>query len=172
VLVVTGALRVYYVSAKGKEATLYQVEPGGTCILALTAAFNDEPYPAWVQAGREGATFVRIPNRVFRDFFDRHRAFREFVFSVLSSRILELMRALEEQGSASLEQRLARYLLRRANADGAVRMSQSGIAAELGTAREVVFRALRALSQRGLIRTSRMQVSIRDAVRLTRLADA
>ena len=170
-LVVVGLLRVYYVSAKGTEATLYDVEPGGTCILALTAAFNDEPYPAWVQAGPEGATYVRIPNAAFRELFDRHGAFREFVFTVLSSRVLELMRTLEERGSANLEQRVARYLLRRSQADGRVRVSQTGIAAELGTAREVVFRVLRSLAERGLIQTGRLQVTIVDRAGLLRLTE-
>jgi CRP/FNR family transcriptional regulator len=168
-LVVSGLLRVYYISPKGTEATLYDVEPGGTCVLALTAAFNDEPYPAWVQAGPDGAAFVRIPNRLFRSLFERHPAFRQFVFTVLSSRILDLMRTLEERGSANVEQRVARYLLRRAGADGCARLSQTGIAAELGTAREVVFRALRSLVRRGLIRTTRMQVNVVDRAGLTRL---
>jgi CRP/FNR family transcriptional regulator, anaerobic regulatory protein len=170
VLVVAGLLRVYYVSSKGAEATLYNVEPGGTCILALASAFNDEPYPAWVQAGPEGASFIRIPNASFRQLFDRHGAFREFVFTVLSGRILELMRTLEERGSRSIEQRLARYLVRRAR-DGTARITQTAIAAELGTAREVVFRALRSLAAQGLIETGRRQVSIVDRRGLLRLAE-
>lgn len=168
-LVVSGLLRVYYISPKGTEATLYDVEPGGTCILALTAAFNDEPYPAWVQAGPEGASYVRIPNPVFRAFFEDHAPFRQFVFTVLSSRILELMRTLEERGTASIEQRVARYVLRRSGVDDCARVSQTAIAAELGTAREVVFRALRSLAARGLIRTSRAQVKIVDRTGLTRV---
>src|SRR5215470_11853483 len=63
-LVVGGALRVYYVSSEGREATLYDVEPGGTCVLALTSTFGREPYPAWVDAGAEGVAYVRLPGAV------------------------------------------------------------------------------------------------------------
>lgn len=38
---------------------------------------------------------------------------------------------------------------------GVVGASQQSIAAELGTAREVVFRALRSLAQQGLVQTGR-----------------
>jgi CRP/FNR family transcriptional regulator len=159
-LVVGGALRVYYVSAAGREATLYHVEAGGTCVLALASTFAGEPYPAWVQAGPSGAEVVRVPSAVFHRLFDQEGGFREFVLRALSARIFELMCTLEETGSVAVERRVARYLLRRRQPDGCVRASQIGIASELGTAREVVYRALRALSSKGLIETARMRIRI------------
>jgi CRP/FNR family transcriptional regulator len=170
-LVVAGSLRVYYVTAEGREATLYDVEAGGTCILALTSTFSGAPYPAWVQAGRGGGSFVKVPNGTFRRLFDGEAAFREFIFGVLSVRIFGLMQALEEAGSARLEQRIARYLVRQAGPDDTIRVSQSGVASELGTAREVVFRVLRSLVARRLIETSRMCIRIVDLRGLRRVAD-
>jgi CRP/FNR family transcriptional regulator len=161
-LVVGGALRVFYVSAAGREATLYHVEAGGTCVLALTSTFAGEPYPAWVQAGPSGAEVVRVPSAVFARLFDGEASFRQFVLRALSARIFELMCALEELGSVMVERRVARYLLRARQPDGDVRASQIGIASELGTAREVVQRALRALSSRRLIETGRARVRIVD----------
>lgn len=161
-LVTAGSLRVFYISDDGREATLYRVEPGGTCVLSLTATFNDEPYPAWVDAGLTGASFVRVPNTIFHGLIDRDAAFRRFAFAALSGRVLDLMRTLEELGSARIEQRLARYLLAQHASDNCVRTTQSGIASELGTAREVVFRALRSLEQRRLVDTGRMRVRILD----------
>ena len=169
-LVVGGALRVFYVSAAGREATLYHVEPGGTCVLALTSTFAGEPYPAWVEAGPSGGDVVRVPPALFQRLFDREAAFREFVLAALSARIFELMCALEEAGSVIVERRVARYLLKRRELDGSVRVSQIGIASELGTAREVVYRALRALSARRLIETGRMRIRILDDSGLTAAA--
>ncbi|MDB4986818.1 MAG: cAMP-binding protein, partial [Myxococcaceae bacterium] len=161
-LVVRGSLRVHYISARGRDATLYRVEPGGTCILALTSALSAQPYPAWVEAGEEGAAFVRVPNPYFRALLDREAAFREFVFAVLSGRIFELMLTLEEAGSEQLVQRIAKYLVRQTSDDGSVRRSQAGIASDLGTAREVVSRALRLLLARGIITTGRTCITILD----------
>lgn len=169
-LVIGGSLRVYYITAEGREATLYHVEPGSACILALASAFNEEPYPAWVEAGPGGGAFVRIPRDAFRRVLDAEPALRDYVFGVLSGRIFELMRTLEEAGSALIEQRVARYLIRRAGSDGVVRATQVGIASELGTAREVVFRSLRALSTRGLVETGRARVTVLDLPRLRSLA--
>jgi CRP/FNR family transcriptional regulator, anaerobic regulatory protein len=81
------------------------------------------------------------------------------------------MQILEETGSAQIEQRVARLLLRQADATGLVRTSQRQIAAELGTAREVVFRALRSLSARGLVETGRLKIRVIDALGLRRAGD-
>lgn len=170
-LVTAGSLRVFYISDEGREATLYRVEPGGTCVLSVMATVNDEPYPAWVDAGLTGASFVRVPNAMFHGLVDRDAAFRRFAFASLSGRVLDLMRTLEELGSARIEQRVARYLLAQRASDNCVRVTQSGIASELGTAREVVFRALRSLEQRRLVETGRRRVQILDRRGLEGLAD-
>jgi len=98
--------------------------------------------------------------------------FRDFVFGVLSGRVVELMQTLEEAGSTQLEQRVAHYLIRRMGPDGTLRMTQIGIASDLGTAREVVSRALRSLAGRGLVSTSRSRVSVTDQVTLRAFAGA
>lgn len=46
--VLEGRLRVFSLLPSGKEATLYAVRPGETCVLALNSLFNDLLYPAWV----------------------------------------------------------------------------------------------------------------------------
>jgi len=169
-LIVEGALRVYYITPEGREATLYRVLPGEACILALTATLREEPYPAWVDAGPEGASFVRVPTALFHRLFDREPEFRSFVLGALSSRVLDLMRVLEETGSARVEQRVARLLQARADAEGVIAIRQTQIAAELGTAREVVFRALRSLASSGLIEKTRGRVRVIDADGLRRVA--
>lgn len=171
-LVVAGELRVYYMTADGREATLYRVEPGGTCVLALTSTFNDEPYPAWVEAGQQGSTYARISSAALHRLIETQSAFRSFVFSAMSGRIFELMVTLEEAGTAQVEERVARYLSRRCEQSGScdVQVTQARIASELGTAREVVFRALRSLVRRQLLETGRMRIRVLDLAGLRRIA--
>jgi len=169
-LVTKGLLRVYYLTPGGQEATLYRVEQGGSCVLAITSTIGREPYPAWVESGPEGASFVCIPAAVVRRLLETEAAFRDFVFGVLSGRVFEVMQALEEAGSLRIEQRVAHFLLQRAGPDGSVRATQAAIASELGTAREVVFRALRALGERRLVQTGRMRVRVLDAAGLRRVS--
>jgi CRP/FNR family transcriptional regulator len=154
-LVTGGALRVFHLAPDGREATLYWVEPGQTCILALTAAFRREPYPAWVETDASPVSYVLVPHQKLRAILAAEEAVREFVFEALSGRVFELMSTLAETAVLRVEARVAALLLRRAESDGTVHMTQARIAAHLGTAREVVFRALRALEARGLVETRR-----------------
>jgi len=165
-LVSQGVLRVYHISAEGREVTLYRVEPGQTCILALTAAYRREPYPAWVESGPAGARFVVVPHAQLHALLAAEEALRAFVFEALSGRVFELMARLAEASVERVEARLVALLLRRADAAGTVVMTQAQLAAELGTAREVVFRALRELAQARLVRTGRGHVQVLERARL------
>ena len=169
-LVLKGVLRVYYITDEGREATLYRVEAGGACVLALTSTLLDQPYPAWVEAGAAGGTVVRVTSAVFQRLMATEPAFRTFVLNAMASRIFELMRTLEEVTTSTMVRRVAAYLVRNAGDLGEVAITQTRLAVELGTAREVVFRALRALATQGLIATQRGRVRVVDARGLARCA--
>lgn len=169
-LVEQGALRVYYVSAEGREGTLYWVEPGQSCILALNCMFSRLAYPAWVES--EGETRVTIvPGDVYRRLFASEPAVQSFTFEVLSGRLFELMGLIEETASQGLEARVAAFLIRRAKGGTAVAVTQDQIARHLATSREVVSRVLRGLAARRLIATAQGRITIVDPPALRALAE-
>jgi CRP/FNR family transcriptional regulator len=114
-----------------------------------------------VETDRDPVSYVLVPHEMLRVILGAEESVRAFVFEALSGRVFELMSTLAETAVLRVEARVAALLLRRADRAGAVRMTQARIAAHLGTAREVVFRALRALEARGLIETQRGVVQIR-----------
>jgi CRP/FNR family transcriptional regulator len=169
-LVEKGALRVYYVSAEGREGTLYWVEPGQSCVLALNCMFSGLAYPAWVQS--EGETEVAIiPGDVYRRLFAAEAAVQSFTFDTLSGRLFELMQLIEETASQGLEARLAAFLLRRSKGEDSIAVTQEQIARHLATSREVVSRVLRGLVARRLIETSQGHIVLIDAAALRRLGE-
>ncbi len=169
-LVEKGALRVYYVSAEGREGTLYWVEPGQSCILALNCMFSRLAYPAWVES--EGATEVTIvPGDVYRRLFATEPAVQSFTFDVLSGRLFELMALIEETASQGLEARVAAFLIRRAKGGLVIAVTQDQIARHLATSREVVSRVLRGLVARHLIATTQGRITIVDSPGLRGLAE-
>lgn len=170
-VVLEGRLRVYAVSRAGVEATLYSLAPGETCVLALNCVFNDLLYPAWVQA-EAGARVAVIPGSVYRLLFEREATIRNLTVQALSGAVFRLMEELEALHACTLEQRLAAFLLRRATSSGVLRMTQQEIASQLGTTREVVARALRALAVAGAVRTQRGAVTVLRATALSRAAGA
>ena len=169
-LVEKGALRVYYVSAEGREGTLYWVEPGQSCVLALNCMFSGLAYPAWVQS--EGETEVAIiPGDVYRRLFAAEAAVQSFTFDTLSGRLFELMQLMEETASQGLEARVAAFLLRRSKGEDSIAITQEQIARHLATSREVVSRVPRALVARRLIETSPGYIALTDPAALQRIAN-
>jgi CRP/FNR family transcriptional regulator, anaerobic regulatory protein len=168
-LVEEGALRVYYTSEDGREGTLYWVEPGQTCILALNSTFSRLAYPAWVES--DGDTrFAIVPGDVYRRLFAADPAVQRFTFETLSERLFELMALIEETASQGLEARVAAFLLRRAKGEERIALTQEQIARHLSTSREVVSRVLRGLSALGFVSPGHGQIVILDTEGLRRIA--
>lgn len=164
-VVVSGQLRVFTLSPDGTEATLYLINPGETCVLALNCLFNDLLYPAWVEAGTVTKVAV-IPGAEFRTLFECEPGIRNMTVQAFSTIVFRLMSELEEIHSSKLDRRLTRFLLLHASADGRVQMTQQEIASHLGTTREVIARILGQLASAGHIRTSRNLIVISDPQKL------
>lgn len=167
--VLDGRLRVFTYSATGKEATLYFLDPGETCILALNAMFNNLTYPAWV--GTEEDTVVAVvPGPVYRALFESEKAVQGLTVRTLSTLVFRLMGELESVHSQTLDQRLAAYLLGNASESGILQKTQAEIAGHVGTSREVVARLMSRFAASGWIGTARGEVRILDASGLAGLA--
>ena len=146
-LVEEGALRVYYTSEDGREGTLYWVEPGQSCILALNCTFSRLAYPAWVES--DGLVrFVIVPGDVYRKLFATDAAVQRFTFEALSGRRFELMALIEETASQGLVCSGCGFPVRRAKGEERLTLTQEQLARHLTTSREVVSRVLRGLFPR------------------------
>lgn len=160
-VVLDGRLRVFSIAPNGSEATLYFVDPGETCVLALNCLFSDLLYPAWVQA-ETTTTMAVIPGPVYRKLFETEPGIQNLTIHALSTLVYRLMAELEQVHSSNHRQRLAQFILSHAAADGTLRMTQQQIARHLGTTREVVARLVQEFVTRGFIKTRRGAVAIAD----------
>ena len=165
-LVEAGGLRIYNIDFRGKETTLYSVLPGESCLLALNCVFSDVLYPAWVSVESTPTSLLIIPPATYKRLHATEDAIRDFTFNVLSARLFDLMSTLEEVTSLDLDQRLASFLVRKANTNGEVFIHHHEIATHLGTAREVVSRLLARFRNHGLIETSRGCIRINSVKEL------
>jgi CRP/FNR family transcriptional regulator len=166
--VLTGRLRVFTTAPNGTEATLYFINPGETCVLALNCLFNDLLYPAWVAA--ETATSIAIvPGPVYRKLFDSEPVIRDLTIQALSTLVFRLMAELDQVHAHTHKTRLAQFILLHAGSNGSLRMTQQQVARHLGTTREVVARLLAGFVARGLLKTQRGSITIRDLFELRRV---
>lgn len=167
-VVLEGRLRVFTVTPGGTQATLYFIDPGDTCVLALNCLFNDLLYPAWVQAEQPTRVAV-IPGTVYRHLFESEPGVRNLTVQTLSTLVWRLMSELEQMHACTHRERLAQFVLSHASSDGSLLMTQQQLANHLGTTREVVARLMQDFVGRGLLRTGRGRIDIVDAAGLQRV---
>lgn len=167
-LVVTaGTVKVSTVTSTGRELLLYRVGEGETCVLTTACLLAGADYDA------EGVTesdveAIAIPKALFEDLMAMSPAFRSFVFSSYGVRLRDLIGLVQDVSQRQLDRRLARFLVDRAAAP--LTMTQQEIAAELGTAREVVSRLLKQFAADGLVQIERKSIVVAAPERLARLA--
>ena len=96
---------------------------------------------------------------------DEHPPLAHAITQNLARRVMHLMSLVEDLSLRSVVARLARHLVEQSTGDVVSRRSwstQSEIAAQLGTVPEVLNRALRSLTEEGLIQVERHQITVID----------
>jgi CRP/FNR family transcriptional regulator len=159
-LVVTrGVVKVFARSSEGREVVLYRVRAGEMCTLTTCCMLSHSKYPAEAVTETEVAA-IAMGVEPFERALNESGAFRQYVFSNFSARLADIMQRMEQLVLDSVQLRLARCLLRKADTDSMVHATHEQLALEIGTAREVVSRHLKGLEQEGLIGLKRGSITL------------
>lgn len=168
-IVTSGTVRVEQTNSAGRTVVLYRVETGDSCVLTTTCLLSGKPYSGYGYA--EGSVHaVAISADRFRDLLRSDARFQELVFQGFAARVGELTDVIDDLLEHRTDLRLARWLAGRGVTD--IRMTQQELAQELGTAREVVSRALKSFEKKGWIRLGRASVSVVNPAALNRYGKA
>ena len=160
-LLLEGTVRVQQTSDQGREIVLYRVHAGESCVLTTACLLAYEDYSAEGIAETD-VQAVAIPRAVFDDLISQSQTFRQFVFSAYSRRITDLFVVIEEIAFHRVDIRLAQRLLELAGQDQVIHATHQQMAAELGTAREVISRQLQEFHRRGWVSQTRGTITINN----------
>jgi CRP/FNR family transcriptional regulator len=157
-----GALQIALPLSSGRHVPLYTLERGDWCGVAMAPVFGraSRPLQATVRDGAWGGT---LPARLVRACLDAQPVLWADAFARVIGRMLDLTDVLGRLAATTVDQRLASLLIERGPHIDA---THQGLADELGTAREVVSRALEHFAAEGLVRLGRAHVEVADPRRL------
>lgn len=171
-LVARGSVRVFKTAVTGREITLYHVQAGEICLMSTLCVLLGAPAraTALVETPLEGLVF---PRPVFLGWMQTSDAVRNFVFEAMAHRLFDVITLVEEIAFSRMDARLAQLLCRRFANNGLplreISTTHEEIAAELGTAREVVSRLLGEFGRLGALETARGHIRLPDEEALPRL---
>jgi CRP/FNR family transcriptional regulator len=154
-----GCIRVSQISENGREITLYRVDAGESCVLTTACMMDEEAYNAEGVA-ESNIIVVALPKHDFDRLVAEEEAFRKFIFSAYSKRLIDLLRVVEDVVFGHMDVRLAERLLKLAGDGREISATHQLLASELGTAREVVSRVLSDFQKRDLINQTRGRISL------------
>lgn len=159
VFLLSGRIRVDLASETGGSLLLYRINPNDTCVLTTSCLLSGDLYCAQAIV-EEDASLLTMPADQFFSAMENSQKFRSFVFSSFSHRLSSLMAKLDEVAFRSIDHRLASSLLLHAKEGFTVHATHEQLAAEIGTAREVVSRKLSQWDSTGIIKRSRGEIQL------------
>jgi CRP/FNR family transcriptional regulator, anaerobic regulatory protein len=159
-----GRVKVSLTADTGREVTLYRIEAGESCILTTSALLSGEAM--FAEAVAETDVRARlVPTPVFERLLGESAEFRRVVLRNYAERVADLVAVIQDVLFHAVPERLARLLLA-GSRDGVVTTTHQALAAELGSAREVVSRILQRMEREGALAIERGEIRIVDEARL------
>ena len=171
-LVRSGQLRAYILSAEGREITVYRLFDRDLCLFSASCMMRSAQFDITIQAEKDTRLWV-IPAEVYRQVMEQSAPAANYTNEVMAARFSEVMWLMEQVMWKSLDKRVAAFLLAEAAIEGTLllRLTHESIANHLGTHREVVTRMLRYFQSEGMVKLARGCVEILDEGRLAGLRD-
>ncbi|MCU4653389.1 Crp/Fnr family transcriptional regulator [Roseibacterium sp. SDUM158016] len=169
-LLLEGTVRVQQLAENGREVVLYRVTAGESCVLTTACMLAYEDYSAEGVAETD-IVAAAVPRAVFDDLVSTSKEFRTFVFTAYSRRMTDLFHVIEDIAFRRMDIRLAQKIIERADT-GVLKATHAQLAAELGTAREVISRQLAEFQRRGWVTLGRGTVEILDCDALRKLSES
>jgi CRP-like cAMP-binding protein len=172
-IVLSGRVRTVITSEEGREQVLKVFGPGRT--FGDIPVFDDEPNPADAVAVTE-STIAVVPQAEILDLLRRHPDLCIDVIRLFASRLRAYKQVIEDLALRTVVARVARLLvdhtrgthtLVEESANRRLDYTQDEIAAMVGSVREVVQRALKALEHAGLVESERGRIHVIDVEALS-----
>lgn len=164
--------RVHVARETPTRTTLLHVETVGG-VLGEIPVFGGGAFPATASAA-VATRCAHLPIAAVERLLVEDAEFARFALRRLATRARSLLRRIDELTAMTITARVAEYLLQRFDSSGTefgLGMSQDALARELGTAREVIVRALRSLISAGAIaRAGRSRFTVENLATLRAFA--
>ena len=169
-LVRSGQLRSYILSAEGREITINRFFEMDICLFSAACVMPSMQFDIFIEAEKDTELWI-VPACLYKNLIEESLPISNYSNQLISSHFSELMWLVEQVMWRSFDKRLASFLLEESNLErtNSLQLTHEKIANHLGTAREVVTRMLRYFQSEGMIRQTRGIVEITDPKALEQL---
>lgn len=167
ILVCSGQIRAYTVSADGREVTLYRLFERDICLFSASCMMNSIQFDMTIEAEKDTEVVV-IPSEIYKSIMEVSAPLANYTNEIMASRFSDVMWLIDQIMWKSFDKRLADFLLNEAAIEetNILHLTHEIIGNHLGNPREVVTRMLKYFSAEGMVKLSRGTVEITDRKKL------
>jgi len=175
-LLVSGEVKIFKLSAEGKEQLLHIIVPGD--IFAEAAVFSGISYPAFAQAVSR-VQVILFPKDAFYKITRKNPNLCLNLMAAMARLLRQFANLIEELSLRDVSSRLAKYLIDTAlhqEKEGINRqeiilgVSKSHLASRLGTISETLSRTLKNFKLKGILEVEGKRIFIKDWKSLERIS--
>ena len=160
-IVKRGRVRVYISSPNGKEMTLYRIYDNDFCMMSVACMLKNIRFNVNLEMETD-CEIIDISREIYKRLLDVNMVVKNFTLELMASKFTDIMWLFEQMAFSGMDNRLAGELVEQSAIDGSpvLKITHDKIAADLGTAREVVTRLLKQFQLEGLVSLSRGKIEI------------
>jgi CRP/FNR family transcriptional regulator, dissimilatory nitrate respiration regulator len=171
---IEGRIKVYKLSAEGKEQILHFFGPGEP--FGEVPVFTGQRFPAHAEAMEESRVLF-FPKESFVDLIKRNPSLALNMLGILSMRLRRFTALIDDLSLKEVPGRLAAYLLylsthKKESGEIELSITKAQLASLLGTIPETLSRILGKMTAQGLIETEGRRIRILDRKTLQEIVDS
>ncbi len=171
-LILSGQVRAFTISADGREITMYRLFERDICLFSASCMMNSIQFDMTLTAEKDTEVLV-IPSETYKAIMEVSAPLANYTNEVMASRFSDVMWLMDQVMWNSFDKRLADFLINEAGIEGTnlLHITHEAIGNHLGSPREVVTRMLKFFVGEGLVKLSRGTVELLDEKALLRIAE-
>ncbi len=160
-LLLTGAIKIMREDEKEGELLLYYLAKGETCTMSIACCLGNKKSEIRAQAEME-TVVAMIPNQYLNEWLVKYSSWRTFILNSYSSRMNEMLGAIDNLAFSKMEDRIMNYLKEKVKLteDRILTVTHQDIALDLNTSRVVVSRILKKLENEDKIVLLRNEIRV------------
>ncbi|WP_147535834.1 Crp/Fnr family transcriptional regulator [Bacillus marasmi] len=161
-----GEVKIHKTNKNGREINLFRAVSGQVCILSITSTLSEQTFPAHVVASKSCKLFL-VERKLLIKWMNKYPSFQKLINQTTANRFNHVMGLFDDLCFRRIDERVAEYLLEKLPYDqSTLYMTHEELAAELGTAREVISRLMKQFEKNDIIRLARGKIMMYDREKL------
>lgn len=160
-IVLEGLVKLYREDDEGNEFFMYHLHPGDGCALSLICDRTFRASSVTAKAVTD-ATLLVVPLEHTENWMRQYRTWYHFVVETYRKRYEELLETIDHIAFRNMDERLEFYLRRHRDSlkTNVLKITNTEIAQELNSSREVISRLMKKLSEDGKVRLLKNGIEI------------